>query len=60
MVPPSRRDKPTICPRMGDASYYDIKVDGKENEDAAFYYPEPKRLRHNQRPGRIWKRIAVE
>lgn len=30
------------CPWKGEASYYDIVVDGKTNPDAAWYYPEPK------------------
>lgn len=32
----------TICPWKGTASYYTLKVDGKENTDAAWYYPEAK------------------
>lgn len=32
----------TNCPWKGEASYYTLKVDGKENKDAAWYYPEPK------------------
>ena len=32
----------TTCPWKGLASYYSIEVDGKENKDAAWYYPEPK------------------
>ncbi len=32
----------TICPWKGTASYYNLSVDGKENSDAAWYYPEPK------------------
>jgi uncharacterized protein (DUF427 family) len=32
----------TICPWKGTASYYSLKVDGKENTDAAWYYPEAK------------------
>jgi len=32
----------TICPWKGQASYYTIVVDGKENKDAAWYYPDPK------------------
>lgn len=32
----------TICPWKGTASYYTIEVNGKENKDAAWYYPEPK------------------
>lgn len=31
----------TVCPWKGTASYYDVVVDGKENKDAAWYYPEP-------------------
>jgi uncharacterized protein (DUF427 family) len=31
----------TTCPWKGIASYYNIVVDGKENPDAAWYYPEP-------------------
>jgi len=32
----------TTCPWKGEASYYTIDVDGKENQDAAWYYPNPK------------------
>jgi len=32
----------TICPWKGVAHYYSIVVDGVENKDAAWYYPEPK------------------
>ena len=32
----------TTCPWKGVASYYHVVVDGKVNEDAAWYYPEPK------------------
>ncbi len=32
----------TSCPWKGVASYYTLIVDGKENPDAAWYYPEPK------------------
>lgn len=32
----------TICPWKGTAHYYGIVVDGAENRDAAWYYPEPK------------------
>jgi len=32
----------TYCPWKGDASYYNISVDGTEAKDAAWYYPEPK------------------
>ena len=29
------------CPWKGTARYYSLVVDGKTNEDAAWYYPEP-------------------
>jgi uncharacterized protein (DUF427 family) len=32
----------TTCPWKGLASYYTVVVDGKENKDAAWYYPHPK------------------
>lgn len=35
-------DHQTHCPWKGDASYYTLEVDGETNENAAWYYPEPK------------------
>ena len=32
----------TVCPWKGTASYYTIVAGGKENPDAAWYYPTPK------------------
>ena len=32
----------TVCHWKGTASYHTIEVDGKENKDAVWYYPEPK------------------
>jgi len=32
----------TNCPWKGDASYYNLVVNGETNKDAAWYYPEPK------------------
>jgi len=34
--------KHSTCPWKGEASYYNIVVDGKSNNDAAWYYPQPK------------------
>lgn len=31
----------TVCSWKGEASYYTIQVDGKNNTDAAWYYPNP-------------------
>jgi len=38
------KDSPThtTCPWKGLASYYSLQVNGKENIDAAWYYPQPK------------------
>ena len=32
----------TICGWKGEASYYDVVVNGEVNKDAAWYYPETK------------------
>jgi uncharacterized protein (DUF427 family) len=32
----------TACPWKGEASYKTVVVDGEENPDAAWYYPDPK------------------
>jgi uncharacterized protein (DUF427 family) len=32
----------STCPWKGLASYYTLEVDGKQNQDAAWYYPAPK------------------
>lgn len=31
----------SVCLWKGTASYYDLEVDGRQNKDAAWYYPEP-------------------
>lgn len=31
----------TTCPWKGQASYLTVSVEGQENSDAAWYYPEP-------------------
>ena len=31
----------TTCPWKGQASYYDVVVDGETNHDAAWFYPNP-------------------
>lgn len=37
-----KNDFHTICPWKGVAAYYDIKVNGDKNENAAWYYPDAK------------------
>lgn len=35
-------DRHSTCPWKGEASYYHVKVGEEVNENAAWYYPEPK------------------
>lgn len=50
----------TTCPWKGQAYYYHIEVDGKTNNNAAWYYPEPKEAASNIK-GRVafWKGVEV-
>jgi uncharacterized protein (DUF427 family) len=54
-------DQHSHCPWKGDASYYDIVVDGSVNEGAAWYYPQPKEAAAKIK-GRVafWKGVTVE
>lgn len=35
-------DHTTVCSWKGQASYYDLDVDGERNAQAAWFYPDPK------------------
>ena len=50
----------SMCPWKGTASYYTLSVDGKDNKDAAWFYPEPKQAAA-EIAGRVafWKGVAV-
>jgi uncharacterized protein (DUF427 family) len=50
----------SMCPWKGEASYYDVVVDGEVNKDAAWYYPDPKDAAKNI-TGHIafWKGVEV-
>lgn len=50
----------SVCPWKGTASYYSLEVDGKENKDAAWYYPEVSELAKGIK-GKIafWKGVTV-
>lgn len=51
----------TVCPWKGTAHYYSVVVDGKENRDAAWYYPEPKPAAVNIRDHvAFWRGVEVE
>jgi uncharacterized protein (DUF427 family) len=53
-------DTHTNCPWKGIASYFDIKVDGDVNKDAAWYYPDPKEAAANIRDRvAFWKGVSV-
>jgi uncharacterized protein (DUF427 family) len=53
-------DTHTVCPWKGTASYYTLIVNGKENKDAAWYYPETSELAKNIK-GYVafWKGVEV-
>jgi uncharacterized protein (DUF427 family) len=51
----------TSCPWKGKASYFTIEVEGKKNENAAWFYPSPKEAASNIK-GYIafWKGVEVK
>lgn len=51
----------SVCPWKGKASYYSLHVEGEENKDAAWYYPEVSELAKNIK-GYVafWKGVKVE
>ena len=53
-------DHHSTCPWKGVASYYSLDVDGKQNANAAWYYPTPKDAA-KQITGRVafWKGVQV-
>lgn len=53
-------EKKTTCPWKGEDSYYTLEVSGKQNPDAAWYYPEPKEAANNIK-GRIafWRGVVI-
>ncbi len=54
-------DLHTTCSWKGEASYYDVVVEGQTNASAAWYYPEPKSAAENIK-GYVafWKGVKVE
>ena len=50
----------SVCPWKGTANYYTLNVDGQENKDAAWYYPEVSELAKGIK-GKIafWKGVTV-
>lgn len=53
--------KHTTCPWKGEASYYDITVNGDVNQDAAWFYPEPKEAASNIKDHvAFWRGVTIE
>ena len=51
----------TVCPWKGTAHYYNVMVDGKENKNAAWYYPDPKPAAKNIKDHvAFWHGVLVE
>lgn len=51
----------TVCPWKGTASYYTVVVDGEENTDSAWYYPDPKAAAANIKDHiAFWRGVTVE
>lgn len=54
-------DHHTVCGWKGTASYFDVVVDGDTNQEAAWYYPEPKAAVSNIRDHvAFWKGVEVQ
>ncbi len=57
----SPTDTHTTCGWKGEASYYDVKVNGAVNKDAGWYYPDPKSAAANiKNYVAFWKGVAVQ
>ena len=53
-------DHHTVCGWKGTASYHHVVVNGKRNENAAWFYPEPKSAASNIRGFvAFWKGVRV-
>ncbi|MGQ0812256.1 MAG: DUF427 domain-containing protein [Nitrospiraceae bacterium] len=51
----------TTCPWKGEASYFNLEVNGKSNKDAAWYYPTPKdAAKHIAGYVAFWKGVQVD
>ncbi|MBF6556256.1 MAG: DUF427 domain-containing protein [Acidimicrobiales bacterium] len=54
-------ERHTICPWKGQASYRSVVVDGRRNQDAAWFYPTPKEAA-KEITDRVafWRGVTVE
>jgi uncharacterized protein (DUF427 family) len=54
-------DYRSTCPWKGEAYYYDILVNGEKNENAAWYYPQPKEKAQQIKDHvAFWKGVLIE
>ena len=54
-------DHTSVCGWKGTASYYTLVVDGQENPDAAWYYPDPKPAAANIKDMvAFWRGVTIE
>ena len=54
-------DYRSTCPWKGEAYYYDILVNGEKNENAAWYYPQPKEKALQIKDYvAFWKGVTIE
>lgn len=50
----------STCPWKGEASYYNLEVDGEQNADAAWFYPEVSELAKGiKNKVAFWKGVEV-
>lgn len=51
----------STCPRKGQARYMSLLIDGQDNQDAAWYYPDPKpAARKIKGYVAFWRGVEVE
>jgi uncharacterized protein (DUF427 family) len=51
----------STCPWKGKASYYHVNVNGEQNKDAAWYYPDPSAAAGEIRDHiAFWRGVRVE
>ena len=54
-------DTHTTCPWKGEASYFNVVVNGETNKDAGWYYPEPKPAAQEIKDRvAFWRGVKVE
>ena len=54
-------DTHTTCHWKGEASYYDLVVEGDVNKDAAWFYPDPSKAAERVRDRvAFWRGVKVE